>query len=268
MRNIAILAMALTGLSACDPATVTRSPDTVDTPEISCATRPGCAFDQTPLRVLPEPVTLPNRPYRFFPIASTLKFIDAEGEVWTAPERTLTDGASIPRIFVSIVGDPTSPEFINAAAVHDAYCGVGNEGGAMFQRAHWQDVHIMFYDGLVAGGTNPVTAKIMFAAVWLGGPRWADPRGGTVSTQGVAPAGNGGFINPLDRLPEWRLKQAMLQTKRHIEGTNPNLPQLVDYLWWLQGEMLREDPGDEFAERGAGEGIGEPTGTPVDAAAQ
>ena len=129
----------------------------------------GCTFSQSPLRVLPEPVELPKRPYKFFPTAGQLNFVDAQGKNWVAPPRTLTDGASIPKIFVAIVGDPTAPEFINAAAVHDAYCGVGNETGTMFHRAKWEDVHVMFYDGLIVGGTPEIRAKIMFAAVWLGG---------------------------------------------------------------------------------------------------
>ena len=180
------IAASLMALAACDPVALKTQSDRVEQPEISCATQPGCSFSAAPLRVLPEPVELPRRPYKFFPIAEDLTFRDSRGRVWTAPRRTLTDGASIPRLFVSVVGDPTSPEFINAAAVHDAYCGVGNEDGPNFQRAYWEDVHIMFYDGLIEGGADPIVAKVMFAAVWLGGPRWNEPVGDdriTISTR-------------------------------------------------------------------------------------
>jgi len=32
----------------------------------------------------------------------------------------------------------------------------------------------MFYEACIAGGTSPLRAKILFAGVWLGGPRWDD----------------------------------------------------------------------------------------------
>lgn len=122
MLRIGLPALSLVALTACDPVALIEKAGTVDEPEISCATRPkrGCVYDQAPLRVLPEPVVIPTRAYKFFPTATSLTFVDSRGREWVAPRRTLTDGASIPPIFVSIVGDPTSPEFINAAAVHDA----------------------------------------------------------------------------------------------------------------------------------------------------
>lgn len=30
----------------------------------------------------------------------------------------------------------------------------------------------MFYEACVAGGAAPTRAKLMYAAIWLGGPRW------------------------------------------------------------------------------------------------
>lgn len=225
MRLLAIPFVSFLGLSACDPALLIGKADDVDAPEISCATRPapGCNFDQSPLRVLPEPVELPRRAYKFFPTATRLSFVDSRNRVWVAPARTLTDGASIPPIFTAIVGDPTSPEFINAAAVHDAYCGVGNEQGDNFHNGRWQDVHIMFYDGLVAGGTEPLRAKLMFAAVWLGGPRWQTSR-------------------DLTHVPVTRKQQAMKRAKAFVETKTPTLPSLIEFLEILEREMLTEYP--------------------------
>ena len=240
MRHLALLSACAMALAACDTSTYIAQSSRADAPELSCLTQPqgGCAFSQSPLRVLDEPVELPKRPYKFFPTAEPLNFVDAQGVNWNAPPRTLTDGASIPRIFVQIVGDPTSPEFINAAAVHDAYCGVGNEQGAMYQRAKWQDVHVMFYDGLIVGGTAEITAKIMFAAVWLGGPRWADPQGAVVSTQGRTDAVGRGFVNRLDHVPVWRKQAAMRRAKSYIESTRPPLPKLIQFLRQLEREMV------------------------------
>lgn len=239
MRYFAIITVGFLALAGC--ATIGPQ-SSVDDPEISCFTQPqgGCSFDQSPLRVLDEPVTLPRRPYKFFPTAAPLNFVDAEGQSWVAPPRTLTDGASIPKIFVTIVGDPTSPEFVNAAAVHDAYCGIGNEGGANYQRAPWQDVHLMFYDGLIVGGTDHIRAKVMFAAVWLGGPRWAEPAEAVISTQGRSEARAYDYINRLDLVPVWRKQQAMRRAKAYIERNDPPIPRLLDFLGRLEDEMLFE----------------------------
>lgn len=225
MRRIVLSAVCLLVLAACDPVAILSLAEEVDEPELSCATRPtpGCAFDQSPLRVLPEPVELPKRAYTFFPTANALRFVDSRGKTWVAPRRTLTDGASIPPIFISIVGDPTSPEFINAAAVHDAYCGVGNELGDNFHNGRWEDVHRMFYDGLVAGGTDHTRAKLMFAAVWLGGPRWETTR-------------------DLSHIPVTRKQKAMRQAKAYIEEQQPNLNQLLLYLERLERQMTAEFP--------------------------
>lgn len=225
MARIFVLPAILLGLAACAPSDVIQKARNMDAPVVSCDrySGSGCSFDKAPLRVLPQPVTIAKRPYKFFPTAEQLNFVDARKVTWTAPSRTLTDGASIPLIFVSIVGDPTSEEFINAAAMHDAYCGIGNETGLMYHQAEWEDVHKMFYDGLVVGGAEGLTAKLMFAAVWLGGPRWETPR-------------------TLTHVPVSRQKQAMAQTKAYIEAENPTLEQLLRYLKRQESAMLSEYP--------------------------
>ncbi|MDA7425773.1 DUF1353 domain-containing protein [Thalassococcus lentus] len=243
MLRFAICGALALGLSGCAVLTL-EDLESVDGPSVTCATNAsgGCRFNLAPLRVLDTPVTIPRRPYKFFPTAEQLRFVDARGRQWVAPPRTLTDGASIPPIFTAIVGDPTSETFINAAAVHDAYCGVGNETGANFQNGRWEDVHIMFYDGLVAGGTPDLTAKLMFAAVWLGGPRW-----------------NTTF--DLSHVPVDRKQQAMRETKAFIESTDPEFKKLLRYLRKWQNLMLAEFPspraeGYGYDQSASGGGIG------------
>lgn len=196
-------------------------------PEVSCRTRPdGCAFDQGTLRVDPEPRVLPRRSYQFFPTADELNFTDARGRRWVAPKGTLTDGASIPEIFVAIVGQPTAPEYIHAAAVHDAYCGVGNELGVRFHDGRWEDVHRMFYDGLITGGTPPLRAKVMYAAVWLGGPRWNTHR-------------------DLRHLSVGDKQDAMRRVKLFIEDNDPPLPALVAFLEAQEKGMQAQAAGKD-----------------------
>lgn len=239
MLRFALAAACALPLAACGPtAQVTRDAG----PEVSCLTRPGCSFNGAPLYVIPQAVRIEGRPYEFFPTAEPLEFTDARGARWLAPQRTLTDGASVPQIFTGIVGAPTSPQFVNAAAMHDAYCGIGNEDGPKYHSAPWEDVHRMFYNGLITGGARPVIARIMFAAVWLGGPRWDVP--GTparLSTKGTEGEPYDG-ARSLDRVPVWRLQQAMRRAKRFIETEDPNLPELIAFLRAEETRMLEEYP--------------------------
>lgn len=162
-------------------------------PECGGPDQPTCQFFEGPFQLSNQPVQVPTRAATFYPLARPLGFVDSGNGRWRAPQGTLTDGASIPGIFVAVLGSPRSREFANAAALHDAYCGIGNERLATYHTRDWQAVHRMFYDGLRVGGTDEVRAKIMFAAVWLGGPRWGD-KGRDLSKAGVALAfaANGG----------------------------------------------------------------------------
>ncbi|GGA17543.1 MAG: DUF1353 domain-containing protein [Rhodobacteraceae bacterium] len=223
MHRVWLPGALLAGLAACAPTT--QDVDGVRVLyEANCAVRPGnCGYENTPVRVVDRPVTLPKRAYTFFPLAEPLRFVDANRRVWHAPAGTLTDGASIPKIFVSILGRPTAPEYVDAAAMHDAYCGVGNEGGAFYHQARWEDVHRMFFDALVVSGTPERRAKVMFAAVWLGGPRWK-------------------VYYTLDALPVATKQQAMAQAMAYIEANDPSLSQLVRYLERLEKRMIRQHP--------------------------
>lgn len=135
----------------------------------------ACLFIGAPLEIEGQPVFLPPKQQAFFPTRGQLAFVDAAARVWTAPARTLTDGATIPRLFIPLIGDRQAREYVLAAALHDAYCGIGNDTLGTFQTRPWPEVHRMFYEALLVGGTPPHTARIMFAAVYLGGPRWDDP---------------------------------------------------------------------------------------------
>lgn len=98
-------------------------------------------------------------------------YTDGKGKVWVAPKGTRTDGASIPQACMSFIGPPTDPQFRAAALVHDAYCAEANRGQSSFESEPWQQVHQMFYEACLAGGTPRKKALIMYAAVWMFGPR-------------------------------------------------------------------------------------------------
>ena len=183
-----------------------------------------CRFNNAPLKLEPEKIRLEGRAYDFQRVAERLDFVDGDGRNWHAPEKSLTDGASIPEIFVPLVGFPNEPRFVNAAAVHDAYCGIGNETGPVYHAKTWQEVHRLFYDALVASGTPDGKAKIMFAAVWLGGPRWY-PLGAPDTA--------------LDEVPDAEQQEAFVEAMAYITAEDPEMPELVAYLDELVRELLR-----------------------------
>lgn len=91
-------------------------------------------------------------------------YIDQNGKRWNVPKNTVVDGASIPKAFWTIVGGPYEGKYRNASVVHDHYCVIKTET--------WQDVHKMFYNACITGGTEIIKAKLMYSAVFARGPRW------------------------------------------------------------------------------------------------
>jgi hypothetical protein len=207
---------------------------------------PECRFANAPVKLSSKEVRLPGRPYVFYPLADTLEFVDRGNRRWIAPPAILTDGASIPPRFVSIVGSPTSPEFQGAAAIHDSYCGIGNEDTVYYHTRPWKEVHRMFYEALRVGGTPQLKAKAMYAAVYMGGPRWSQvkahptlsTRGETLSTQGIFGATNsngvllGNFFQ--NRVPEDDQKAAL---QRIVDKINRENPSILDLEREIDAEM-------------------------------
>jgi hypothetical protein len=93
-------------------------------------------------------------------------YIDPRGEAWTVPKGTRVDGASIPKVFWSIIGGPWDGKYRNASVIHDYFC-VKKERG-------WQNTHKVFYEGMKTSGVGEVTALTMYYAVYRFGPRWCE----------------------------------------------------------------------------------------------
>lgn len=91
-------------------------------------------------------------------------YIDPRGKSWTAPKGAVVDGASIPKVFWSLVGGPWDDKYREASVVHDYYCDTRSEP--------WKEVHRAFYEAMLANGVDSTKAKIMYAAVYRFGPRW------------------------------------------------------------------------------------------------
>lgn len=177
-----------------------------------------------PLQLLPDIIEFADRPYRFQRTENDVEFIDRFGRVWVAPAGTLTDGASIPPLFVPIIGLPTSEEFAIAAAIHDAYCGYGNEAIEVYQTRRWRQVHRMFFEALVQGGTPELKAKAMYAAVMTGGPRWG---GFDDKEDGDAGFDDRGLGRPeLSEISDEALIDAFEDIVGYIDEENPSLQEI------------------------------------------
>ncbi|WP_370313673.1 DUF1353 domain-containing protein [Sagittula sp.] len=178
-----------------------------------------CRFIGGPLEMQGQPVFMEGFNQAFLPTRDEIEFIDASGETWTAPRQTLTDGATIPPIFAPLIGDRQSREYLMAAALHDAYCGVGNNALPTWRTRAWQDVHRMFYEALLVNGTPPQKAKIMFAAVYLGGPRWDDP------------------ARDLSEVPEEALQKEMAWCLEWIEQTDPDVEAIAAWMTKREADL-------------------------------
>lgn len=128
------------------------------------------------------PIALENRtdaspkPFR---IIKALNFKDPNGLVWSVPAGSYTDGASIPWLFELIVGDNYDGPYFPGSIVHDYFCCVQT------RTAH--DTHRNFYYAMLANGTPPWQAMLMYSAVRIGGPDW------TLTQQSLANDGTNCF---------------------------------------------------------------------------
>ena len=111
-------------------------------------------------------------PDRDMQLVEPFAFHDGRGYEWSVPAGAVVNGASIPRLLWPILGSPFVGDYRQASVVHDHFCTLKNR--------RWQAVHRMFYDALLASGVGGLFAKILYGAVWAGGPRW-------VGVQGIEP---------------------------------------------------------------------------------
>lgn len=101
-------------------------------------------------------------------LLSDFSFTDPNGIIWLAPKNRDIDGASIPKLVWSFIGSPFSGKYRNASVIHDIAC--------EDKIRTWESVHLAFYYAMRTSGVNIVKAKVMYAAVYHGGPRWASTK--------------------------------------------------------------------------------------------
>ena len=98
-------------------------------------------------------------------LLADLIYIEESGTDWPVPKDWVVDGASIPRIFWTLIGGPLEGEYRNASIIHDHYCDT-------HARA-WRETHRMFYEAMRCSGMGEAKAKILYYAVYRFGPRWS-----------------------------------------------------------------------------------------------
>lgn len=142
---------------------------------------------------------------RSMKLLNRFSYIDPNGELWDVPKKTIVDGASIPKVFWSIIGGPYEGNYRKASIIHDYYCNK--------KVISWEKVHLMFYNACITEGTSIIKAKLMYAAVYAGGPRW-EPTSYDVITLGDDDKYAYSSTEDFKQVSEW------------IERENPSLDEI------------------------------------------
>ena len=106
--------------------------------------------------------------HRYMKTFQPFAYIDSRGRRWNVPAGSKADGASIPKIFWSIIGGPFEGPYRDASVVHDYYCDKRSR--------KWEEVHEVFYDAMLTRGIAQTKAWLMYKAVVEFGPRWDAPK--------------------------------------------------------------------------------------------
>jgi hypothetical protein len=132
-------------------------------------------------------------------------FVDPAGLEWDVPDGYKTDGASVPAALWAFY-PPFTGNYRSAAVIHDYYCDT--------MERSWQDTHKVFYFAMRAAHVDEKTAKIMYGAVYMFGPRWGP---GTAPGQRAA---------PVKATPEQQEK-VVKGLQELVEKDNPDLDSLL-----------------------------------------
>ena len=146
-------------------------------------------------------------PGRTMTLQEDFAYIDARKKRWVAPKGSITDGASIPRPFWSLIGGPFEGRYRSAAVVHDVACRQKSD--------RWDEVHRMFYEACRCGGVEERLAKLLYWAVYHYGPQWES-----------APKNKLGLRAYARIVPPDLDDDLARRVKEYIEANNPSLAQI------------------------------------------
>src|SRR4051794_20942225 len=97
-------------------------------------------------------------------LLAPISYTAPDGAAWPVPAGAWLYGASIPRIFWSLIGGPFEDKYREGSVVHDHYC--------ITRSRTWQATHLMFHDAMRCRGVPKAKAAVMYYAVYRFGPRW------------------------------------------------------------------------------------------------
>jgi hypothetical protein len=170
-------------------------------------------------------------------------FYDPAGKKWLAPKGTLTDGASIPQAFLSFTGGQLDAQYRDAAVLHDAYCAQANEKGPSFHIEKWEDVDRMFYNAMIVCGCDQTKAKLMYAAVYLGGPRWLDPQPQLNPSKFLMHSfyalNNKTIPQHLNAIPQQTINENLTKYRQQIQTSNLSLDQIDQLMDQAQTDLTK-----------------------------
>lgn len=105
----------------------------------------------------------------FCELTADFGYIDRRGIGWQADKGDKTDGASIPKWAQKFVGEPWTPEYLNAAVLHDHY------SKSVRPVRGWFETQRMFYEALLDSGVSWKRAAILYSGVLVGSGKWMGP---------------------------------------------------------------------------------------------
>jgi Protein of unknown function (DUF1353) len=132
-------------------------------------------------------------------------YVDPAGLEWNVPDGYRTDGASVPSALWALY-PPFTGNYRSAAVIHDYYCDN--------KERSWQDTHKVFYFAMRAANVAEKTAKIMYSAVYLFGPRWG-------------PGTRPGQRNARVEVTPERQEEVVKELQALVENENPDLDSLL-----------------------------------------
>jgi hypothetical protein len=151
-----------------------------------------------------------------------VEYTDPNGKLWVVPTGFVTDGASIPRIFWTLVGAPYEGAYREAAVVHDFLCDTKSQP--------YQDVHRLFYYATRAAGVSDFHAKILYAGVLIGGPKWAGGRSNCYSNCHALPSSYSVDPHGQLTLQATVTEEDAQKVAAWVKSQNPDLPAIDAYV--------------------------------------
>ncbi|MFW8630834.1 DUF1353 domain-containing protein [Vibrio natriegens] len=159
-------------------------------------------------------------------------YIDQFQIRWDAPKNWVVDGASIPKFAWSLIGGPFEGKYRKASVIHDVECDR--------KIRPWESVHEVFYNAMRAADVPVVKAKIMYAAVYHFGPRWAYSTTKTVTRSNV-----GQTISSFEKQnPESEVKVNVTAKSRSYYEISTNQPEKANIHFTVipsQTKLTEED---------------------------